>query len=116
VLNLVRFPPKMKERIKLWSLRFSETLHSPKRRGKDIRNSNTEKLNKFIRQRIRATYHYACTLRPATEDDFILWFEYDKARLYGVSGLKVCDTGAFSQKVSVHLQAPAVMVAERYID
>ncbi|EDN91582.1 hypothetical protein SS1G_00985 [Sclerotinia sclerotiorum 1980 UF-70] len=42
----------------------------------------------------------------------------DELRVYGVQGLRVynCDTSIFPQIVSGHLQAPAVMVAEKCAD
>jgi choline dehydrogenase len=40
----------------------------------------------------------------------------DEMRVYGVKGLRVCDTSIFPRMVSGHLQAPAVMAAEKCVD
>lgn len=84
----------------------------------DVRSNNTEELDKFIRHRIRTTFHYASTCRMALENDQNPGVVDDELRVYGVQGLRVynCDTSIFPQIVSGHLQAPAVMVAEKCAD
>ncbi|KAI9643938.1 hypothetical protein NHQ30_007289 [Ciborinia camelliae] len=83
----------------------------------DIQSNNTEEIDKFIRHRIRTTFHYASTCRMAPENDVKApGVVDDELRVYGVKGLRVCDTSIFPQIVSGHLQAPAVMVAEKCAD
>jgi choline dehydrogenase-like flavoprotein len=84
---------------------------------KDVENGNTEEMDKFIRHRARPTFHFSCTCRMASEDDpQAPGVVDDKLRVYGVSNLRVCDTSVFPQIISSHLQAPAVMIAERCAD
>ncbi|KAJ8059540.1 hypothetical protein OCU04_011196 [Sclerotinia nivalis] len=82
----------------------------------DVRNNNTEEMDKFIRHRIRTTFHYASTCRMAPENDANPGVVDDELRVYGNEGLRVCDTSIFPQIVSGHLQAPVVMVAEKCAD
>ncbi|TGO17295.1 hypothetical protein BTUL_0019g00850 [Botrytis tulipae] len=83
----------------------------------DIKSNTTEEMDKFIRRRIRTTFHYASTCRMAPEHDpKAPGVVNDELKVYGVKGLRVCDTSVFPQIVSGHLQAPAVMVAEKCAD
>lgn len=114
----VRLALKMGEEMKaagfpiLRNLTFSE-----ERQQKDINDGNDEEIDDFIRQRIRTTYHYASTCRMAPEDDAKTpGVVDDELRVYGVSGLRVCDASVFPQILSAHLQAPVAMVAERCAD
>ena len=77
----------------------------------DSAAQSTEELDKFIRERARTTYHYACSCRMAPEDD--LGVVDDELRVHGLRNVRVCDTSVFPKITSSHLQAPAVMVAER---
>ena len=80
----------------------------------DIKNNTDDEMDKFIRRRARTTYHYACTCRMAPKDDAEApGVVDDHLRVHGVRNLRVCDTSVFPKIVSSHLQAPAVMVAER---
>jgi choline dehydrogenase len=83
----------------------------------DMKNNNDDEMDKFIRRRARTTYHYACTCRMAPKDDAEApGVVDDHLRVHGVRNLRVCDTSVFPKIVSAHLQAPAVMVAERCAD
>ncbi|KAF7883510.1 uncharacterized protein EAF02_005430 [Botrytis sinoallii] len=83
----------------------------------DVKSNTTEEMDKFIRRRIRTTFHYASTCRMAPEHDpKAPGVVDDELKVYGVKGLRVCDTSIFPQIVSGHLQAPAVMVAEKCAD
>lgn len=83
----------------------------------DAQNNTTEEMDKFIRKRIRTTFHYASTCRMAPEyDSKAPGVVDDELKVHGVKGLRVCDTSIFPQIVSGHLQAPAVMVAEKCAD
>ncbi|ESZ89903.1 hypothetical protein SBOR_9715 [Sclerotinia borealis F-4128] len=85
----------------------------------DVQSNSTEELDKFIRKRIRTTFHYASTCRMVPEHDATgkaPGVVDDELRVYGVKGLRVCDTSVFPRMVSGHLQAPAVMVAEKCAD
>lgn len=89
---------------------------SKERQEKDIKEMSNEEIDKFIRKRIRSTYHYAGSCRMAPEHEKAPGVVDDKLRVYGVKGLRVCDTSIFPQIISAHLQASAVMVAERCAD
>ncbi|KAK6602796.1 L-sorbose 1-dehydrogenase [Botrytis cinerea] len=83
----------------------------------DAQNNTTEEMDKFIRKRIRTTFHYASTCRMAPEyDSKAPGVVDDELKVHGVKGLRVCDTSIFPKIVSGHLQAPAVMVAEKCAD
>jgi len=85
--------------------------------AKDVKNGNTEEMDKFIWHRARPTFHFSCTCRMAPEHDpQAPGVVDDKLRVHGVSNLRVCDTSVFPQIISSHLQAPAVMIAERCAD
>ncbi|CAD6440399.1 f0f64415-a32d-4732-a04c-aae466540c9e [Sclerotinia trifoliorum] len=96
ILRNIPFPAKIQER--------------------DVRNDSTEEMDKFIRQRIRSTFHYASTCRMAPENDQNPEVVDDQLKVYGVEGLRVCDASIFPQILSGNLQAPAVMVAEKCAD
>lgn len=80
------------------------------------KKENDKALDDFIRERVRTTYHYASTCRMAPENDPIPGVVDDELRVHGLSNVRVCDTSVFPQITSSHLQAPAVMVAERCAD
>ncbi|CAG8955202.1 hypothetical protein HYFRA_00007218 [Hymenoscyphus fraxineus] len=73
-------------------------------------------LDEFIKERVRTTYHYACSCRMAPENDPIPGVVDDELRVHGLSNVRVCDTSVFPQITSSHLQAPAAMVGERCAD
>ncbi|KAF5875027.1 putative alcohol oxidase protein [Botrytis fragariae] len=83
----------------------------------DVKSNTTEEMDRFIRQRIRTTFHYASTCKMAPEHDPIApGVVDDELKVYGVKGLRVYDTSMFPQIVSGHLQAAAIMVAEECAD
>ncbi|TEY62499.1 hypothetical protein BOTCAL_0161g00160 [Botryotinia calthae] len=62
----------------------------------DAQNNTTEEMDKFIRKRIRTTFHYASTCRMAPEHDpKAPGVVDDELKVYGVLGLRVCDTSIF---------------------
>ncbi|CAG8976806.1 hypothetical protein HYALB_00012512 [Hymenoscyphus albidus] len=77
---------------------------------------NDAALDEFIKERVRTTYHYACSCRMAPENDPIPGVVDDELRVHGLSNVRVCDTSVFPQITSAHLQAPAAMVSERCAD
>ncbi|KAG9237429.1 hypothetical protein BJ875DRAFT_370072 [Amylocarpus encephaloides] len=77
---------------------------------------NDEKVDEFIRDRARTTYHYASTCRMAAEDDPAPGVVDDELRVHGFHNLRVCDASVFPKIVSSHLQAPVVMAAEKLAD
>ncbi|TGO92003.1 hypothetical protein BPOR_0012g00020 [Botrytis porri] len=82
----------------------------------DVKSNTTEEMDKFTRRRIR-TFHYASTCKMAPEHDSKApGVVDDELKVYGVKSLRVCGTSIFPQIVSGHLQAPAVMVAEKCAD
>lgn len=74
------------------------------------KKDNDDALDKFIRERVRTTYHYACSCRMAPENDPKPGVVDDELKVHGLSNVRVCDTSVFPQISSSHLQAPAVMV------
>lgn len=84
---------------------------NPSSQEKDGEAQGTQELEKFICERARTTYHYACSCRMAAEEN--LGVVDDELRVHGLANLRVCDTSVFPKITSSHLQAPAVMVAER---
>ncbi|TEY69495.1 hypothetical protein BOTCAL_0115g00150 [Botryotinia calthae] len=87
------------------------------KQAKDAKNHNDEEIDKFVRRRIRTIYHYSSSCRMALADDAESpGVVDDQLRVHGVKDLRVCDTSIFPQIISHHLQAPAVMVAEKCAD
>ena len=73
-----------------------------------------EDIDKFIRHRVRTTYHYSSTCRMASEFDAQApGVVDDSLRVHGIPNLRVCDASIFPQIITTHLQAPVVMVAEK---
>lgn len=93
-----------------------EALHVPK-------SESDEDLDAFIREGARTTYHYCCTCRMGPEAKVTSQSEDEdgrgggvvdeELRVHGVRGLRVADASVFPEILATHLQAPAVMVAER---
>ncbi|KAJ7485516.1 alcohol oxidase [Mycena latifolia] len=63
---------------------------------------------------VRTTYHYGCTCRMAPESD--AGVVDDKLRVHGIENLRIADCSVIPEMMSTHLQAPAVMIAERCAD
>lgn len=83
----------------------------------DIENGNQEQMDRFIRHRIRNTFHYSSTCRMGSENDEEAPGVVDgELRVHGVRGVRIADTSVFPRIVSHHPMAPAVMVAERCAD
>ena len=70
-------------------------------------------LDVFITKWARTTYHYSSTCRMAPESDEFPGVVDDELRVHGVQNLRIADTSIFPQILATHLQAPAVMVAEK---
>jgi len=73
-------------------------------------------IDEHIRKYLRSTYHYSSTCRMAPEDDEKPGVVDDELKVHGVQGLRVADSSIFPQIPATHLQAPAVMVAEKCAD
>lgn len=114
----VRLSLKVAETMRASGFPLQENIVFPEdKQALDEKNGNNEEIDKFIRRRIRTIYHYSSSCRMAPEDDAKSpGVVDDQLRVYGVKGLRVCDTSIFPQIVSHHLQAPAVMVAEKCAD
>ena len=114
----VRLSLKLGEEMKAAGFPFLRNIAFPEdKQEKDIKEGSTEELDKLIRRRIRTIYHYSSSCRMAPADDpNAPGVVDDELRVHGVNGLRVCDTSVFPQITSAHLQAPAVMVAERCAD
>ncbi|KAJ8059589.1 hypothetical protein OCU04_011244 [Sclerotinia nivalis] len=114
----VRLSLKMAETMRASGFPLQENItFSEDRQAKDVKNDNDEEIDKFIRRRIRTIYHYSSSCRMAPADDAKSpGVVDDQLKVHGVKGLRVCDTSIFPQIISHHLQAPAVMVAEKCAD
>ncbi|KAF7944822.1 uncharacterized protein EAE97_005455 [Botrytis byssoidea] len=114
----VRLSLKLAETMRASGFPLQENITFPKdKQAKDAKNNNDEEIDKFIRHRIRTIYHYSSSCRMAPVDDVESpGVVDDQLKVHGVKGLRVCDTSIFPQIISHHLQAPAVMVAEKCAD
>ncbi len=68
-------------------------------------------LDTFIRHGTRTTYHYSSSCRMAPEAE--MGVVDDQLRVHGIEGLRIADCSVFPTIPATHLQAPAVMLAER---
>jgi choline dehydrogenase len=86
-------------------------------RDLDVPQSESDTdVDDFIYHAARTTYHYSSSCRMAPEDDQMPGVVDDELKVYGVRGLKVGDASVFPLIPAAHLQAPAVMVAEKCAD
>ncbi|KAF7931558.1 uncharacterized protein EAE98_004294 [Botrytis deweyae] len=114
----VRLSLKLAETMRASGFPLQENITFPEdKQAIDAKNNNDEEIDKFIRRRIRTIYHYSSSCRMAPADDAQSpGVVDDQLKVHGVRGLRVCDTSIFPQIISHHLQAPAVMVAEKCAD
>lgn len=70
-------------------------------------------IDAHIRRYARTTYHYSSSCRMAPEDDERPGVVDDTLRVHGIKNLRIADCSIFPQIPACHLQAPAVMVAEK---
>jgi choline dehydrogenase len=114
----IRLSLKIGDKIKAAGFPLIRNLTYPEEKQElDKRNDNTEEMDKLIRGRMRTTYHYACSCRMAAEDDSKAPGVVSEAlKVHGTRNVRIADTSVFPQIVATHLQAPAVMVAERCAD
>ncbi|EMR81822.1 putative alcohol oxidase protein [Botrytis cinerea BcDW1] len=83
----------------------------------DVENGNHEEMDKFIRNRVRNTFHYSSTCRMGSETDENAPGVVDnELRVHGVKGVRIADASVFPKIVSHHTMAPAAMVAIRCAD
>lgn len=76
-----------------------------------------EDLDPHIRTYSRTTFHYTSTCRMAPEGDSKGGGVVDdELRVHGVAGLRIADTSVLPWILGTHLQAPAVMIAEKCAD
>ncbi|KAJ7750344.1 alcohol oxidase [Mycena metata] len=73
-------------------------------------------LNAFVRKTVRTTYHYGCTCRMAPEDDSDAGVVNGELKVHGIDRLRIADCSVIPEMMSAHLQAPAVMIAEKCAD
>ncbi|KXN92019.1 L-sorbose 1-dehydrogenase, partial [Leucoagaricus sp. SymC.cos] len=102
------------------ALRISEDMRA---QGYPLEDWETERpggdddasLDKFIRWRNRTTYHYSSTCRMGPREDTPDGGAVvnEQLKVFGIKGLRVADSSVFPWIPCVHLQAPAVMVAEK---
>ncbi|TFY83079.1 hypothetical protein EWM64_g928 [Hericium alpestre] len=99
------------------ALRLAEQMRAQGYPLKDLLVPETENdadMDRFIRANLRTSYHYSSTCRMAREVEGGV--VDDDLRVYGVQGLRVCDTSVFPEIVATHTMAPAVVVAEKCAD
>lgn len=114
----VRLFLKVAETMKGLGFPLQDNITFPEdKQEKDAKNNNNEEIDEFIRRKIRTIYHYSSSCRMAPVNDAKApGVVDDQLKVHGVKGLRVCDTSIFPQIISHHLQAPAVMVAEKCAD
>ncbi|KAJ7655293.1 alcohol oxidase [Mycena polygramma] len=71
-------------------------------------------LDAFIRKTVRTTYHYGCTCRMGPEGE--AGVVDDELKVHGIANLRIADCSIIPEMMSTHLQAPAVMIAEKCAD
>ncbi|KZO97735.1 GMC oxidoreductase [Calocera viscosa TUFC12733] len=81
-------------------------------------NAGEDEVKRFVKRQGRTTYHYSSTCRMALEEGDVdgPGVVDDELRVHGVDGLRVADASIFPKILSVHLQAPVVMVGEKCAD
>ncbi|KAJ6561504.1 alcohol oxidase [Mycena vulgaris] len=82
----------------------------------DLNLPNSESdadLDAFMNTSYRTTFHYSSTCRMAPEDDACPGVVDDRLRVHGVPNLRIADCSILPNILSNHLQAPAVMIAEK---
>ncbi|KZT51673.1 GMC oxidoreductase [Calocera cornea HHB12733] len=83
-------------------------------------DAGEDEVRRFVKRQGRTTYHYSSTCRMAPEegdgDGEGPGVVDDELRVHGVRGLRVADASIFPSILSVHLQAPCVMVGEKCAD
>ncbi|KAF5316805.1 hypothetical protein D9619_006190 [Psilocybe cf. subviscida] len=73
-------------------------------------------LDAFVCKTARTKYHYGCTCRMAPENDVRPGVVDDELRVHGVKNLRIADTSLIPDMTAAHLQAPAIMIAEKCAD
>ncbi|KAJ7095769.1 alcohol oxidase [Mycena belliarum] len=99
------------------ALRLAEEVHRqgyPMKKLQVPTSESKSDVDDYIRANIRTCYHYASTCRMARREDGGV--VNDELEVYGVRGLRVCDTSVFPCITSSHTMAPAVVVAEKCAD
>ncbi|KAG6856476.1 hypothetical protein H0H87_004055 [Tephrocybe sp. NHM501043] len=71
-------------------------------------------LDSFLRKNTRTNYHYGCTARMAPESD--AGVVDDELRVHGIPNLRIADCSVIPEMIAAHLQASAVMIAEKCAD
>jgi len=72
-----------------------------------------EDLGRYIREFGRTSYHHVGTCKMGQGDDAVVSPEL---KVWGVEGLRVCDSSIMPRIVSSNTQAPTVMIAEKASD
>lgn len=75
------------------------------------KSETDEDLDVFIKSDVQSTYHYSSSCRMSADPS--AGVVDDELRVHGIGGLRICDASVFPQIPACHLQAPAVMLAER---
>lgn len=73
-------------------------------------------LDAFVRKFTRTNYHYSSTCRMAPENDSLPGVVDNELRVHGFSNLRIADCSIIPIMISAHLQASAVMIAEKCAD
>ncbi|KIY51724.1 alcohol oxidase [Fistulina hepatica ATCC 64428] len=80
----------------------------------DLFTKSDAGLREFLRDHVETLYHPSCTLKMAPQE---LGGVVDtKLRVYGISGLRVCDASVFTKIVSGHTAGTCFALAEKLSD
>ncbi|TGO37343.1 hypothetical protein BHYA_0099g00020 [Botrytis hyacinthi] len=80
----------------------------------DVEHGDHEEMDKFLRHRVRNTFHYSSTCRMGSEaDENTPGVVDNELSVHGVKGVRIADASVFPKIVSHHTMAPAAMVATR---
>ncbi|KAH0584703.1 hypothetical protein H2248_010230 [Termitomyces sp. 'cryptogamus'] len=79
-------------------------------------SESDDDLDAFVRNFTRTNYHYSSTCRMAPENDVLPGVVDDQLRVHGLSNLRIADCSIIPIMISAHLQASAVMIAEKCAD
>lgn len=72
-----------------------------------------EDLQRYVRAFGRTSYHHVGTCKMGQDDAAVVSPEL---KVYGVEGLRVCDSSVMPRIISSNTQAPTVMIAEKASD
>jgi len=81
--------------------------------GRVPASARDEDLDAHAREFGRTIFHYSSSCRMGTATDSVPAVVDDQLKVYGIEGLRIADASVFPTSPAAHLQAPAVVVAEK---